>query len=86
MLLAAATGDVAKTMSAWTASPHTATEEETCHHVALRRCLRDIRISGADTWAIAKRQDRRIDMTEMRMLRWMCGVRPKTRSGTNTYD
>ena len=29
---------------------------------------------GAETWATTKRQEKRIEMTEMRMLRWMCGV------------
>ena len=28
-------------------------------------------------WATTKRQDKRIEVTEMRMLRWMCGVTRK---------
>ena len=32
---------------------------------------------GAETWATTKRQDKRIEVTEMRMLRWMCGVTRK---------
>ena len=29
---------------------------------------------GAETWATTKRQEKRIEVTEMRMLRWICGV------------
>ena len=32
---------------------------------------------GADTWATMKRQERRLDVNETRMLRWMCGVTQK---------
>ena len=32
---------------------------------------------GAETWATTKRQEKRIEVTEMRMLRWMCGVTRK---------
>ena len=32
---------------------------------------------GADTWATTKWQERRLDVNEMRMLRWMCGVTEK---------
>ena len=31
----------------------------------------------AETWATTKRQEKRIEVTEMRMLRWMCGVTRK---------
>ena len=33
--------------------------------------------SGAETWATTKRQENRIEVYEMRMLRWMCGVTRK---------
>ena len=32
---------------------------------------------GAETWATTKRQEKRIEVTEMRMLRWMGGVTRK---------
>ena len=32
---------------------------------------------GAETWATAKRHESRIEVNEMRMLRWMCGVTRK---------
>ena len=28
---------------------------------------------GADTWAVKKAQEKRLDVAEMMMLRWMCG-------------
>ena len=32
---------------------------------------------GAETWATTKIQGKRIEVTEMRMLPWMCGVTRK---------
>ena len=32
---------------------------------------------GSETWATTKRQEKRIEVTEMRMRRWMCGVTRK---------
>ena len=29
---------------------------------------------GADTWAVKKAQEKKLDVAEMRMLRWMSGV------------
>ena len=29
---------------------------------------------GSETWAIKQTQERKMDVAEMRMLRWMCGV------------
>ena len=29
---------------------------------------------GAETWALNKAQDKTLEVAEMRMLRWMCGV------------
>ena len=39
--------------------------------------IRPAMIYGAETWATTKRQEKRIEVTEMRMLRWMCGVTRK---------
>ena len=36
--------------------------------------IRPAMLYGAETWATTKRQEKRIEVTEMRMLRWMCGV------------
>ena len=29
---------------------------------------------GADTWALKKAHEKKLEVAEMRMLRWMCGV------------
>ena len=29
---------------------------------------------GAETWALKKAQEKKVEVAEMRMLRWMCGV------------
>ena len=39
--------------------------------------IRPAMLYGAETWASTKRQEKRIEVTEMRMLRWMCGVTRK---------
>ena len=39
--------------------------------------IRPAILYGAETWATTKRQEKRIEGTEMRMLRWMCGVTRK---------
>ena len=36
--------------------------------------VRPAMIYGAETWGSKKAQEKRLDVTEMRMLRWMCGV------------
>ena len=36
--------------------------------------VRPALLYGAETWALKKVQERKIDVAEMRMLRWMCGV------------
>ena len=42
-----------------------------------RTVVRPAMLYGAETWATTKRQESRIDVNEMRMLRWMCGVTRK---------
>ena len=39
--------------------------------------IRPAMLYGAETWATTKRQGKRIEVTDMRMLRWMCGVTRK---------
>ena len=39
--------------------------------------IRPAMLYGAETWATTKGQEKRIELTEMRMLRWMCGVTRK---------
>ena len=39
-----------------------------------RTVVRPAMLYGAETWATTKRQESRIEVNEMRMLRWMCGV------------
>ena len=34
-------------------------------------------VCGAETWSTTKRQEKRLDVNEMRMLRWMCVVTKK---------
>ena len=47
--------------------------------------IRPAMLYGAETWATTKRQEKRIEVTEMRMLRWMCGVTRKL-TGINTSE
>ena len=42
-----------------------------------RTVVRPAMLYGAETWATTKRQESRIEVNEMRMLRWMCGVTRK---------
>ena len=36
--------------------------------------VRPAMLYGAETWAVRKTQEMKLDVVEMRMLRWMCGV------------
>ena len=36
--------------------------------------VRPALLYGSETWALKKAQERKIEVAEMRMLRWMCGV------------
>ena len=42
-----------------------------------RKLVRTSLLFGAETWATMKRQEKRMEVNEMRMLRWMCGVTKK---------
>ena len=37
-------------------------------------CVRSVMLYGSETWAIKVEQIQRLERTEMRMVRWMCGV------------
>ena len=39
-----------------------------------RTIVRPAMIYGSETWPIMKREEKRLDVNEMRMLRWTCGV------------
>ena len=43
-------------------------------------CVRSVMIYGSETWALNSEQESRLDRAEMRMARWMCGVRLKERN------
>ena len=53
-------------------------------------------VSGAETWATTKSQEQRLEVNDMMMMRWMCGVTEKykirnecekiSKSGTNSKD
>ena len=42
--------------------------------------VRPALVYGEETWALKKAQEKKLEVAEMRMLRWMCGVRNWTRS------
>ena len=39
-----------------------------------RTVVRPALMYGAETWALKKAQEKKLDVAEIRMLRWMCGV------------
>ena len=39
-----------------------------------RTVVRPALMYGAETWALKKAQEKKLEVAEMRMLRWMCGV------------
>ena len=39
-----------------------------------RTVVRSALMCGAETWALKKAQENKLEVAEMRMLRWMCGV------------
>ena len=36
--------------------------------------VRPTMLYGGETWPVKKAQEKKLDVTEMKMLRWMCGV------------
>ena len=46
-------------------------------------CVRSSMIYGSETWAMNAEQLQRLDRTEMRMVRWMCGVSLRERETSN---
>ena len=42
--------------------------------VYIQTAVRPIMMYGAETWAMKKAQEKKLDVAEMRMLRWMSGV------------
>ena len=36
--------------------------------------LRPAMVYGAETWAVKKAHEKKMEVAEMKMLRWMCGV------------
>ena len=39
-----------------------------------RTVVRSVLMYGAETWALTKAQENKLEVADMRMLRWMCGV------------
>jgi hypothetical protein len=46
-------------------------------------CVRSTMIYGSETWAMNLDQQNRLERTEMRMVRWMCGVSLRERKTSN---
>ena len=42
--------------------------------IVYKTVVRPATMCGVETWAVKKEQDKKLDVTEVRMLRWMCGV------------
>ena len=40
-------------------------------------CVRSVMVYGSETWAMKEEDVRRLERTEMQMVRWMCGARLK---------
>ena len=44
------------------------------YRTVYRTVVRPALMCGAETWALKKAQEKKLEVAEMRMLRWMCGV------------
>ena len=53
---------------------HYATLQVSCQGEVYKTVVRLAMMYGAETWAVKKTQQKKLDMAEMRMLRWMSGV------------
>ena len=45
--------------------------------------VRQVIMYGSETWALRKREEQQLDRTEMRMLRWMLGIRGVATGGVS---
>ena len=43
------------------------------------RCVRNSMLHGSETWPVRKENEVALQRAEMRMVRWMCGVKVKDR-------
>ena len=42
-------------------------------------CVRSIMLHGSETWPVGKENQVALQLTEMRMVRWMCGIKLQDR-------
>ena len=43
----------------------------------IRTAVRPVLVYGAETWSTTKTEEKRLEVNEMRMMRWICGVTKK---------
>ena len=51
-----------------------------------RTVVRPALLYGAGTWSTTKSQENRLEVNEMRLLRWMCGVTEKDKKHKEGYS
>ena len=49
-------------------------------------CVRSVMLYGSETWAVKKGDVQRLETTEMRMIRWMCGASLNDRHGEGRIE